>query len=90
MSQARTKVVGGARREDLGLARQPAKGTRLHNAFAVSLERGSTGMRWRGKDSSEEQARCVVLNGTRIVRVGHENQCKAEALPPEKHPQDSH
>ena len=39
VGQAAAEVVGGAAGEDLGLAREAAEGARLHDAFAVALER---------------------------------------------------
>ena len=63
MGEAGAEVVGGAAREDLGLAGETAEGASLDDALAVTLERGAAGTVRRGVDALEEWVAEVAGDG---------------------------
>ena len=70
VGQPRAEVIGRARGEDLRLARQPAKGTRLHDALAVALERAAV-MMLGSREGACGKDGVVILYSTRIDRGEH-------------------
>ena len=62
VGQAAAKVVGRATGKHLRLARQPAEGARLHNAFAVALERRRDGR--SGAGYTRDRSRSSASPGT--------------------------
>ncbi len=55
VGQTAAKVIGRPARKDLGLPSQPAKGTRLHNPFAIALKGRARGARGRRIDARQQQ-----------------------------------
>lgn len=69
MSETTAKVVRGSTGENLGLAGEAAKGTRLNNSFPVPLKRGARGAGRSGIDARQERILRVSNDGA-LMQIG--------------------